>query len=176
MTKQWFVVHTYSGFENKVKTGIEERVTTLGVKDKFGQILIPTENVVELKEGKKRVAVKKVFPGYILIEMEMSDETWNLVTNIPKVTGFVGGGGAPSPLSDKEVESIIQQMDASVSTPRSRIQFNRGDAVRIIVEPFLGFNGTVDDVDIDHGKVKVLVSIFGRATPVELDFLQVEKL
>ena len=103
MTKQWFVLHTYSGFENKVRAGIQERVETLGLKDRFGQILIPTENVVELKEGKKRVATKKVFPGYVLIEMEMSDETWNLVTNIPKVTGFVGGGGTPSPLSDKEV-------------------------------------------------------------------------
>lgn len=176
MIKQWYVVHTYSGFENKVKANIEERIVSLGMKDKFGQVLIPTENVVELKEGKKRVATKKVFPGYILVEMEMSDETWNIVNNIPKVTGFVGGGGAPTPLSDKEVESIIQQMDASVSTPRSRIQFIRGDTVRIIVEPFFGFNGVVDDVDLDHGKIKVLVSIFGRATPVELDFLQVEKL
>jgi len=176
MTKQWYVVHTYSGFENKVKANIEERVGSLGMKDKFGQILIPTENVVELKEGKKKVAVKKVFPGYILVEMEMSDETWTLVKNIPKVTGFVGGGSAPSPLAEKEVETIIQQMDASVATPRSRVQFNRGDAVRIVAEPFLGFNGVVDDVDPDHGKVKVLVSIFGRATPVELDFLQVEKL
>ena len=176
MAKQWYVVHTYSGFENKVMMGIEERIATLGLKDSFGQILIPTENVVELKEGKKRVATKKVFPGYILIEMEMSDETWNLVKNMSKVTGFVGGGGTPTPLSDKEVDSIVQQMDASVSAPRSRVQFNRGDAVRIIVEPFLGFNGIVDEVDLDHGKVKVLVSIFGRATPVELDFLQVEKL
>ena len=176
MTKQWYVVHTYSGFENKVKANIEERVGSLGMKDNFGQILIPTENVVELKEGKKKVAVKKVFPGYILVEMEMSDETWTLVKNIPKVTGFVGGGSAPSPLAEKEVETIIQQMDASVATPRSRVQFNRGDAVRIVAEPFLGFNGVVDDVDPDHGKVKVLVSIFGRATPVELDFLQVEKL
>src|SRR3989338_11182990 len=131
MVKQWFVVHTYSGFENKVKASLEERILSLGMKENFGQILIPTENVVELKEGKKKVATKKVFPGYILVEMEMSDETWNLVKNIPKVTGFVGGGGAPSPLSDKEVESIILQMDASVSTPRSRIQFSRGDSVRI---------------------------------------------
>ncbi|MBI5097050.1 MAG: transcription termination/antitermination factor NusG [Nitrospirae bacterium] len=176
MTKQWYVVHTYSGFENKVKANIEERVGSLGMKDKFGQILIPTENVVELKEGKKKVAVKKVFPGYILVEMEMSDETWTLVKNIPKVTGFVGSSSTPSPLAEKEVETIIQQMDASVAAPRSRVQFNRGDAVRIVVEPFLGFNGVVDDVDPDHGKVKVLVSIFGRATPVELDFLQVEKL
>lgn len=176
MTKQWYVVHTYSGFESKVKANIEERVSSLGMKDKFGQILIPTENVVELKEGKKKVAVKKVFPGYILVEMEMSDETWTLVKNIPKVTGFVGGSNVPSPLAEKEVETIIQQMDASVAAPRSRVQFNRGDAVRIVAEPFLGFNGVVDDVDSDHGKVKVLVSIFGRATPVELDFLQVEKL
>lgn len=176
MAKQWYVVHTYSGFENKVKANMEERISSLGLTEQFGQILIPTENVVELKEGKKRVAVKKVFPGYILVEMDMMDETWGLVTNTPKVTGFVGGGGVPSPLSDKEVESVRQQMDASIAAPRSRIQFNRGDAVRIIVEPFFGFNGVVDDVDLDHGKVKVLVSIFGRATPVELDFLQVEKL
>lgn len=176
MIKHWYVVHTYSGFENKVKANIEERIGSLGMKDKFGQILIPTENVVELKEGKKKVAVKKVFPGYILVEMEMSDETWTLVKNIPKVTGFVGGSSTPSPLAEKEVETIIQQMDASVAAPRSRVQFNRGDAVRIVAEPFLGFNGVVDDVDSDHGKVKVLVSIFGRATPVELDFLQVEKL
>lgn len=176
MTMQWYVVHTYSGFENKVKVSLEERIGSLGLGDKFGQILIPTENIVELKEGKKRVATKKVFPGYILIEMDMMDETCNLVKDTPKVTGFIGGGGVPSPLSDKEVEGIRVQMDASIAAPRSRIQFNRGDSVRIIAEPFLGFNGVVDDVDIDHGKVKVLVSIFGRATPVELDFLQVEKL
>ncbi len=144
MVKQWYVIHTYSGFEHKVKAGLEERLTSLGLKDEFGQILIPTENVVELKEGKKRVAIKKVFPGYILIEMEMSDKTWNLVKSIPKITGFVGGG-APTPLSGKEVESIIQQMDESVAAPRSRVQFNKGDAVRIIVEPFLGFNGVVDE-------------------------------
>lgn len=176
MAKQWYVVHTYSGFEKKVEANLRERIAALGLQDKFGEILIPTENVVELKDGKKRVATKKVFPGYIMIEMEMCDETWNLVKNIPKVTGFVGGGGVPTPLSEKEVEAIKAQMEATATTPRSRVQFSRGDTVRIIVEPFLGFNGVVDEVDLDHGKVKVLVSIFGRATPVELDFLQVEKL
>ncbi|MBI5197496.1 MAG: transcription termination/antitermination protein NusG [Nitrospirae bacterium] len=176
MSKQWYVVHTYSGFENKVKASIEEKVHSLALDEKFGRILIPTENVVELKEGKKRVATKKIFPGYILVEMDLSDETWNLIKNTAKVTGFVGGGGQPSPLTEKEVDTIIKQMDESVATPKSRIQFNKGDVVRIIVEPFMGFNGVVDEVNPDQGRVKVLVSIFGRPTPVEVDFLQAEKL
>jgi transcriptional antiterminator NusG len=176
MSKLWYVVHTYSGFEGKVKSSLEERIQSLGLGEKFGRVLIPTENVVELKEGKKRVATKKIFPGYILVEMDLSDETWNLVKNTAKVTGFVGGGGQPAPLTEKEVDSIIKQMDESVATPKSRIQFHKGDVVRIIVEPFMGFNGVVDDVNLDQGRVKVLVSIFGRPTPVEVDFLQAEKL
>lgn len=176
MSKQWYVVHTYSGFENKVKASLEEKVHSLSLEEQFGRILIPTENVVELKEGKKRVATKKIFPGYILVEMALSDETWNLVKNTAKVTGFVGGGGQPSPLTDKEIDNIMKQMDESVAAPKSRIQFHKGDVVRIIVEPFMGFNGVVDDVNPDQGRVKVLVSIFGRPTPVEVDFLQAEKL
>ncbi|MBI4715086.1 MAG: transcription termination/antitermination protein NusG [Nitrospirae bacterium] len=176
MGKQWYVVHTYSGFENKVKANLEERVGSLGLEDRFGRVLVPTENVVELKEGKKRVATKKIFPGYILVEMDLTDETWNLVKNTAKVTGFVGGGGNPSPLSEKEVDAIIKQMDESVAAPKSRVQFQKGDVVRIIVEPFMGFNGVVDEVNADQGRVKVLVSIFGRPTPVEVDFLQAEKL
>lgn len=175
MAKQWYVVHTYSGFEKKVEVNLKQRIAALGLQDKFGEILIPTENVVELKNGKKRITPKKVFPGYILVEMELNEQTFNLVRSIPKVTGFVGGN-TPTPLSDKEVKDIKEQMEATATTPRTRVQFSRGDTVRIIVEPFLGFNGVVDEVDVDHGKVKVLVSIFGRATPVELDFYQVEKI
>jgi len=175
MAKQWYVVHTYSGFEKKVEANLKQRIAAMGLQDKFGEILIPTENVVELKNGKKRITPKKVFPGYILIEMELNEQTFNLVRSIPKVTGFVGGNN-PTPISEKEVKEIKEQMEATATTPRTRVQFSRGDTVRIIVEPFLGFNGVVDEVDVDHGKVKVLVSIFGRATPVELDFYQVEKI
>lgn len=176
MSKGWYVVHTYSGFEGRVKSSIMERINSLGLTDKINQVLVPTENVVELREGKKKVVTKKFFPGYVLVEMELTDETWQLIKNTPKVTGFVGGGEKPIPLSTQEVETLLKQLDAGTATPREKAQFQKGDSVRIIDGPFLGFNGTVDEVNPDQSKVKVLVSIFGRATPVELGFLQAERL
>jgi transcription termination/antitermination protein NusG len=176
MSKSWYVVHTYSGFEGRVKASIEERVNSLGLADKIARVLVPTENVVELREGKKKVVTKKFFPGYVLVEMELTDETWQLIKNTPKVTGFLGGGDKPAPLSVEEVETLLKQLDAGTATPREKAQFQKGDSVRIIDGPFLGFNGVVDEVNPDQGKMKVLVSIFGRATPVELSFLQAERL
>ncbi len=176
MTKKWYAIHTYSGFEGRVKASIEEKIKTLKLEDKIAQVLVPTENVVELKEGKKRVSTKKFFPGYVLIEMDLSDETWHLINNIPKVTGFIGSNNKPSPLSDDEVENIRKQMDTGVTLTKTNSQFQKGDNVRIADGPFLGFTGVIDDIDIDHRKLRVMVSIFGRSTPVELDFLQVEKV
>lgn len=176
MTKKWYAIHTYSGFEGRVKASIEEKIKTLKLEDKIAQVLVPTENVVELKDGKKRVSTKKFFPGYVLIEMDLSDETWHLINNIPKVTGFIGSNNKPSPLTDDEVENIRKQMDTGVTLTKTKSQFQKGDNVRIADGPFLGFTGVIDDIDIDHRKLRVMVSIFGRSTPVELDFLQVEKV
>lgn len=176
MGKSWYVVHTYSGFEGRVKTSIEERSNSMGLKERIGQILVPTENVVEIREGKKRISAKKFFPGYVLIEMDLDDETWQLVKGTPKVTGFIGGGERPVPLGEDEVEHLLKQIHSGTATPREKMRFSKGDSVRIIDGPFLGFNGMVDEVDSDHSKLKVLVSIFGRPTPVELAFGQVERL
>lgn len=176
MSKGWYVIHTYSGYEGRVKSSIEEKIDSLGLKEKITQVLVPTENVIEIKEGKKRVSTKKFFPGYVLIEMELTDETWQLIKSIPKVTGFVGTNARPMPLSEEEVETLLKQIDSRTATPREKIQYGKGDSVRIIDGPFLGFNGIIDEVNQDQNKVKVLVSIFGRATPVELGFLQVERL
>ncbi len=172
--KQWYVIHTYSGFEGRVKASIEERVKASGLEGKVGQVLVPTEEVVEIREGKKRTSTKKFFPGYVLIEMCLDDETSQLIRDTPKVTGFVGG--MPSALSEEEVKTLLVQVEAGTTRPAGKAHFQKGDAVRIIDGPFLGFNGVVDDVNQDQNKVKVLVSIFGRATPVELGFLQVERL
>ncbi|MEK6656773.1 MAG: transcription termination/antitermination protein NusG, partial [Nitrospirota bacterium] len=166
MTKKWYAIHTYSGFEGRVKASIEEKIKTLKLEDKIAQVLVPTENVVELKEGKKRVSTKKFFPGYVLIEMDLSDETWHLINNIPKVTGFIGSNNKPSPLTDDEVENIRKQMDTGVTLTKTKSQFQKGDNVRIADGPFLGFTGVIDDIDIDHRKLRVMVSIFGRSTPV----------
>jgi transcription termination/antitermination protein NusG len=176
MEKNWYVIHTYSGFEGRVKASLEERVKTLGLEEKIGKVLIPTEEVVEIKDGKKRVSTKKFFPGYVLVEMSMDEEVQQLVKSTPKVTGFLGGGTMPSPLSQNEVDVLLKQMDEGVAPTREKTQFDKGDQVRIIDGPFLGFNGVVDDINVDQSKVKVLVSIFGRSTPVELSFLQVEKV
>ena len=175
MSKEWYVVHTYSGFEGKVKSSIEERSKTLGLQDKISQILIPTEDVVELRNGKKRTSTRKFFPGYILVEMEMDDSTWHLVKDTPKVTGFVGDKQKPSPITEEEVGNIRTQMDMGTAPAKREAAFSRGDSVRITDGPFISFTGSVEDVNADQGKLKVMVSIFGRATPVELDFLQVEK-
>ncbi len=175
MEKEWYVIHTYSGFEGRVKASLEERIKALGLEEKIGKVLIPTEDVVEIKEGKKRMSTKKFFPGYVLVEMALDNEVQQLVKETPKVTGFLGGGELPSPLPMKEVKHLLQQLDEGVAPSSEKSRFDDGDSVRIIDGPFLGFNGVVDEVNADQEKVKVLVSIFGRSTPVELSFLQVEK-
>lgn len=175
MEKEWYVIHTYSGFEGRVKASLEERVKTLGLEDKIGNVLIPTEEVVEIKEGKKRRSTKKFFPGYVLVEMCLDSEIQQLVKETPKVTGFLGGGEMPSPLPQKEVKHLLKQLDEGVAPPSDKSRFDTGESVRIVDGPFLGFNGVVDEVNHDQEKLKVLVSIFGRSTPVELSYLQVEK-
>lgn len=171
--KKWYVVHTYSGFEEQVKTAIEVNQREKNFGDKIGQILIPTEKVVKLKAGKKKETNKKFYPGYILIEMEMDDDVWHFVKSTPKVTGFVGGKN-PAPVEPEEVEMIIHQIEEG-PVQQIKTQFDKGDSVRITDGPFSNFNGLVDEVDVDHSKLRVMVSIFGRQTPVELNFLQVEK-
>lgn len=173
MAKEWYVVHTYSGFEEKVKLTIEDNVKRRGLDDKISQILIPTEKVVAVKSGKKKETTKKFYPGYILIEMELDEETWHLVSSTPRVTGFVGGE-KPTPLQPEEIDVIVQQIEKGPALP-VKAQFDRGDAVRIIDGAFANFNGFVDDIDEDHNKLRVMVTIFGRQTPVELNFFQVEK-
>lgn len=171
--KKWYVVHTYSGFEEKVKTTLEENIQRKGLGDKITQILIPVEKVVELKTGGKQEIKRKFYPGYILIEMEMDEETWHLVRSTPRVTGFIGGK-EPASLQEEEVNLVLQQIEKGPA-PRVKTQFERGDSVRIIDGPFNSFNGFVDDVDVEHGKLRIMVTIFGRQTPVELSFFQVEK-
>jgi transcription termination/antitermination protein NusG len=173
MEKNWYVVHTYSGFEEKVKLTIEEKVEKQDLKEKISRILIPTERVIELKAGKKKESDKKFYPGYILVEMDMDDGTWHLIRSTPRVTGFVGGSN-PIALSEEEVEVILQQIEKG-PVPQVKTQFQKGEGVRIIDGPFTNFIGNVEDVDIDHGRLNVMVSIFGRQTPVELNFFQVEK-
>jgi transcriptional antiterminator NusG len=173
-TKQWYVIHTYSGYENKVKANLEHRIESMGVEDQIFQVLVPMEEEIEIKNGQRQTVNKKVFPGYVLVEMAMSDESWYVVRNTPGVTSFVGSGNRPTPLMDHEVKSILKQM--GVETPKFKVQFQKGQSVRVNDGPFAEFIGTVDEVNPERNKVKVLVSIFGRETPVELDFLQIEKL
>jgi transcriptional antiterminator NusG len=173
MAKQWYVVHTYSGFEEKVKASIEESGNRRGFSDRISQILIPTEKVIELKSGKKKETTKKFYPGYILIEMELDDDTWHLVSSTPRVTGFVGGD-KPSPVQQEEIDVIVQQIEKGPAT-QVKAQFERGDSVRIIDGAFANFNGFVDEIDEVHDKLRVMVTIFGRQTPVELNFLQIER-
>ena len=175
-TKQWYIVHTYSGFENKVKESLEQRVNAYGLQEEIGEVLIPTEQVAEMRGGKKVVTSKRFFPGYILVEMNMSDHAWHVVKNTPKVTGFVGAGAKPTPLTREEVDQILNQVTEAAEKPKPRYTFEKGDQVRINEGPFTSFNGLVDEVNLDRNTLKVMVTIFGRATPVELDFLQVEKL
>ena len=175
-TKSWYIVHTYSGFENKVKESLEERVKAYGLQEKVGDVLIPTEDVVEMRAGKKVVTSKRFFPGYILVEMEMTDDAWHVVKNTPKVTGFVGAGAKPTPLSKDEVEQILTQVKTAADKPKPKYMFEKGEQVRINEGPFTSFNGVVDEVNLDKNTLKVMVTIFGRSTPVELDFLQVEKI
>ncbi len=178
MTKQWYVIHTYAGFEGRVKSSIMERANQMGFAERVGQVLVPTEDVIEIRDGKRRTARRKFFPGYVLVELEspVTDEMVQMIKETPKVTGFVGGGNTPIPLSMEEVESLLKQEDTSAAGPRDQVKFVKGDNVRVVDGPFLGFNGLVDEVDTDHNRLKVLVSIFGRSTPVELGFLQVERI
>jgi transcriptional antiterminator NusG len=178
MAKKWYVVHTYSGFENKVKKSLEERIRQEAVQDFFGEILIPMEVVQEMVKGEKKTSKRKFFPGYILVNMEMTDGTWHLVKGTPKVTGFVGSAKNPRDvpsITDVEVQRLTTQISEGSLKPKPKVQFEEGDQVRVVDGPFSNFNGTVEEVKPDKGKVRVLVSIFGRATPVELDFMQVEK-
>jgi transcriptional antiterminator NusG len=173
---RWYVVHAYSGFEKSVQRGLQERINRSGMQDKFGEILVPVEEVVEMKSGQKSISERKFFPGYVLVQMEMEDDTWHLVKNTPRVTGFVGGTNLkPTPISDKEVAAILQQMQDGVEKPRPKILFENGEIVRVKEGPFTDFNGVVEDVNYEKSKLRVTVTIFGRATPVELDFSQVEK-
>lgn len=176
MSKRWYVVHAYSGYEKSVQRALKERIERAGMQDEFGQILIPVEEVIEMKSGQKSISERKFFPGYVLVEMEMSDESWHLVKNTDKVTGFVGGSAMrPTPISQKEVDNILQQIQEGIEKPKPKILFEMGEAVRVREGPFTDFHGNVEDVNYDKSKLRVSVSIFGRPTPVELDFNQVEK-
>jgi len=174
--RNWYIVHTYSGFEERVKETLRQRADALGMGDAFGEIRIPKETVVEYKNGKKREIERKFFPGYILVEMEMSDPAWHVVRNTPKVTGFVGTGKKPTPLSQEEVDGILEQVSSAKEKPKPKYVFERSEPVKIIDGPFSNFTGIVEDVNLDRNTLKVMVTIFGRQTPVELDFSQVQKV
>ena len=178
MTKSWYVIHTYAGYEGRVRTSILEQISQRGFSEELGQVLVPTEDVIEIKDGKRRASKRKFFPGYVLLESEglLSDEAVAMIKDTPKVTGFVGGGVRPVPLDPEEAETLLKQLETGVTTTKEVANFDKGDSVRIIDGPFLGFNGLVDEVDADHGRVKALVSIFGRSTPVELAYSQVERV
>jgi len=172
----WYIVHTYSGYEHKAKSALEERVKSLRKESFFGEVIVPEENVVELVKGQKRTTKRRFFPGYILVKMVLTDETWHIVKNTPKITGFVGDKVRPVPIAEAEVQKMTNRIAEGQAKPRPRVSFNAGENVRVVDGPFSNFSGTVEDVNPDKGKVKVLVSIFGRSTPVELDFIQVEKI
>ena len=176
MTKQWYIIHTYSGFEKKVKESLEGRVAAFGLSELIGRVMIPTEDVVEVRAGKKIVSPRMFYPGYVLVEMEMDDDTWHVVRSTPRVTGFVGSGQTPSPLSEQEVENILHRVTTSVDKPKPKLVFERNEQVRIVDGPFANFTGEVEEVNSDRNTLKVSVTIFGRSTPVELDFAQVERI
>jgi transcriptional antiterminator NusG len=172
--KQWFAVHTYSGYEERVKRNLEQRVKFMDAEDEISEIVIPTEEEIEVRNGQRHTVTKKILPGYVLVSMRMSDQSWNIVRNTPGVTGFVSSGSKPVPVQDEEVSRILKQMEAEA--PKVKVGFRKGQSVRVIDGPFIDFMGLVDDINPDRGKVKVMLYLFGRETPVELDFLQVEKL
>ena len=174
MEKRWYVIHTYSGYENKVKTNLEKRVESMNMGDKIFRILVPVEDEVQVKDGKKKITKRKVYPGYVLVEMKMTDDSWYVVRNTPGVTGFVGTGSKPVPLHSGEVAQILRQM--GMEEPRATLDFAAGDNVRVKEGPFANFVGTIEEVDVNRSKLKVLVNMFGRETPVELDFFQMEKV
>lgn len=176
MALRWYVVHAYSGYENQVKRSLEERVKRAGLEDKFGQILVPTEEVIEMREGQKRKSDRKFFPGYVLVQMEMTDETWHLVKDVPRVMGFIGGtADRPAPITEKEAQAILDRVQEGTEKPRPKVLFEPGEVVRIIDGPFNDFNGVVEEVDYDKNRLRVVVLIFGRSTPVDLEFSQIEK-
>lgn len=176
MTARWYVIHVYSGFEKKVAQSIEEQAKQKGMADQIVQVLVPTEEVIEVRRGSKINSERKFFPGYVLVKMDMTDETWHLIKNTSKVTGFLGGRGRPTPITDTEAERIIKQVQEGVERPKPSVVFEIGEQVRVSDGPFTSFNGVVEDVDEERARLKVSVSIFGRATPVELEYTQVEKV
>lgn len=176
MAKRWYVVQAYSGFEHQVKRSLEERIAREGMEDKFGQILIPTEEVIEMRDGQKRRSERKFFPGYVLVQMEMDEDSWHLVKNAPKVLGFIGGtSDRPAPISDKEAQTIMQRIQEGAEKPKPKVLYEPGEVVRVTEGPFNDFNGVVEEVNYEKNRLRVAVLIFGRSTPVELDFNQVEK-
>ncbi|TVO70224.1 transcription termination/antitermination protein NusG [Sedimenticola selenatireducens] len=176
MALRWYVVHAYSGFEAQVKRSLEERIKRFGMESQFGEILVPTEEVVEMRAGQQRRSERKFFPGYVLVQMEMTDETWHLVKDAPKVMGFIGGtADRPAPITEKEANAILQRVQDGVEKPRPKVLFEPGEVVRVVDGPFNDFNGVVEDVDYEKSRLKVSVLIFGRSTPVDLEFAQVEK-
>lgn len=176
MAMRWYVVHAYSGFEKYVMRSLQERVARAGMQDKFGQILVPTEEVVEMRDGQKRKSDRKFFPGYVLVQMEMDDDTWHLVKDVPKVMGFIGGTKErPAPITDREADAILQRIQEGAEKPRPKVLFEVGEVVRVTDGPFNDFNGAVEEVNYEKNRLRVAVSIFGRSTPVELEFNQVEK-
>ena len=176
MALKWYIVHVYSGFESKVKTALDEKVTAYSHPEKFGEVLVPTEQIVELVKGKRKTSTRKFYPGYILVKMELDDETWHIVNDTPKVSGFLGGREKPTPISDEEAKQILSRMEAGKLKPKPKYYFETGDEIRVIDGPFTNFNGVVEEVSPEKGKIRVLVSIFGRSTPVELEFVQVTKI
>ncbi len=177
MAKQWYVVHAYSGFEKNVQKTLKERIEREGMGDYFGQVLVPVEEVVDVKNGRKTISERKFFPGYVLVEMEMTDDSWHLVKSTPRVTGFIGGSAnRPLPISQREVDAILQQVQTGVEKPKPKVQFEAGQQVRVNEGPFADFNGVVEEVNYERNKLRVAVQIFGRETPVELEFAQVEKI
>lgn len=176
MSLHWYVVHAYSGFENQVKKSLEDRVKRFGLEDKFGQILVPTEEVVEMRDGQKRKSDRKFFPGYVLVQMEMADDSWHLVKDCPKVMGFIGGtSDKPTPITEKEAQNILNRIQEGAEKPKPKVLFEVGEVVRVIDGPFTDFNGVVEEVNYEKSRLRVAVSIFGRSTPVELEFGQVSK-
>jgi transcriptional antiterminator NusG len=175
MEKNWYVIHTYSGYENKVKTALEERIKLYKKEEYFSEIIIPTENVVEIVKGERKTTSRKFFPGYVLVNMVMDNETWHIVKNTPKVTGFIGGDKKPTPIPEKQAREILHQIKEGKLKPKPKVSFEKGDSISITDGPFTNFNGLVEEVKPEKGRLKVLVSIFGRSTPIELEFLQVKK-
>lgn len=174
MEKKWYVVHTYSGYESKVKVGMEERLRMSGMENKVSQILIPTEDIVEIRGGKKKISSRKYFPGYVMVEMDMDDDVWYVIKNTPKVTGFLGGT-KPTPLENEEINRLLEQLRGETTKPKLKVIFEKGETVRVIDGPFANFSGVIDEMNIDKGRVRIMVTIFGRPTPIELEFPQIER-